>query len=760
MGRILKHIALMAILTCIPLLVGAENGNVMRLSLKDGKIVAEIPQSCLGKRYLMASVIEETSDPGEGVAGQMSDNCIPMTFNLDDSALIVRVPIERPLLYETDDEQLKDLVEKSTLEGDWKRYKVKSVKPDGTVVADLTDLFKEHNSKLYTFPLYSHNSMNGQVMRVHAPIADKSRFTDAGESDDISYVLCDFYYNMEGYVMGMMKIAGDYSFRARIRKMLFMPREYGAFPELKHDPRVGVNTVQRSVIPSSSSPVRTVRSAVRWRIEPSDSSAWNKGEVVPVKRPIVYHMDPLIPSEWRKYVREGVLAWNKAFESAGLSDVLEIRELSEDTISFAASPYISRIIFAPSGMQEAEVSSLTDGETGEIFSSCICLHADVMAKWAASLMMYTAGADPRVRTADLPDEISGQLIRLMTMQAVGKSLGLRENAVASLAYPLDSLRSPSFTAEYGLTASVMETPVFNYVAQPEDVQAGVSMIQSVTGPYDRFAIGWLYGPDYMRAPERMKVAESDPNLRYHSLPERFDPKVHRGDLGDDPFLSLNYWTLNQKRLFANAVEWFASEDPGQDMLIKLLQDVEDRHTRFIVQLVKFAGGYASDGVGGYVPLPSSLQSKAVKEAISYLRDMEWTRCLPAGRLPYGSIEFEGDVHSTNVFNSLLERIDKVRECSASALQDPYTEAAFLADIRNEIFGTKEALSKLTSIEMVWQDAFISLLLERYKVSAAAGACLRNLRPLIYNASLRTSGEDRDHYVYLLFRVDRGLKDDN
>ena len=65
---------------------------LMRLDLKDGKVMASIPQSLLGCRLMMATRIEQTSDSGEGVAGQLSDNCIPIVFSVSGKELLIDIP--------------------------------------------------------------------------------------------------------------------------------------------------------------------------------------------------------------------------------------------------------------------------------------------------------------------------------------------------------------------------------------------------------------------------------------------------------------------------------------------------------------------------------------------------------------------------------------------------------------------------------------------------------------------------------------------
>ena len=86
--------------------------SLMRLDIKNGKVIAEIPQSLLGRRLMMATRIEQTSDSGEGLAGQLSDNCIPLVFDLNGKELDVIIPMYH------------SLVEESSISGVWKRYNI------------------------------------------------------------------------------------------------------------------------------------------------------------------------------------------------------------------------------------------------------------------------------------------------------------------------------------------------------------------------------------------------------------------------------------------------------------------------------------------------------------------------------------------------------------------------------------------------------------------------------------------------------------
>ena len=669
----------------------SDASDLMRLELKDGKVIAQIPKSLMGRRLLMASRIEQTSDSGEGLAGQLSDNCIAIVFDVEGNELLVTMPMANTL------------VKDSASPGVWKRYKVTSFKPDSTAVVDLTDLFKTQYSQLHTFPVKAYNSMGGQVRRVHTLIDDKSKFLSTDVRDGVASVLCDFYYKMDGYVMGVMKIAGDYSVRAQVRKMIFLPSTDVAFPRLREHPAVTVNTIQQRSIDASFKPVKSENIVRRWRIQPADSLKWESGSLVHPVRPIVFYIDTLMPKNWRPYVEEGILSWNEAFKKAGFESVIQVETLPADTTVFSASPFLTRVIFAPSGMEEVEVSDLYDPRSGEIFSAQICLHSNFIKKYHQELLKFSAATDPRVRYEDLPDSLAGQLVRNAIAEAVGKTLGLREaskkNSICMEKTSLEA-KSPSL--------------------------------------YEISAISWLYGPLSCRSKEALKTLA---DLRVSSYEKYFD--------------DLDEWTASQKLLLADIFNYF----PGasDDFVTSVVVGIQDQYAKNIVKLFQFIGGSQIDVYGLSTPYSAYLQGRAVRDVIAHLVDMDWFKSVPKGRLPYSTNEFIGDVYRTNIFNNLLDRFSRVKQCAALAGLTGYGPEAFLNDISFEIFGSgKTAKSRLMPIEMVWQTAYISFLLNKMSDEVSCYKVVRQVRSKIYSASVSAKGETADHYAYLLFMIDKKL----
>lgn len=708
--------------------------GLMTLKLCEGKVYAEIPDSLMGRGLIMATVIERTSDIGEGASGQVSDNCVPIVFSLKDSTLQISIPREDKIINDSGDENIDEAISESSLDGIWQQYELISGGPEGVVTADMTDFFMTHYTNLYTFPMKAYNSVGGQVKRVHRLVREKSSIEDIYAEDDIVSLTGEFFYNMDGYVMGMMQISGDFSVRAIVRKMIFRD-DSTPLKKIPAYPGSGVYTKKTSVINSTYGVIESEKEVVRLDIQQD--------------KPLVFYMSDLIPDTWKPFVKEGVTIWNKSFEKLGFKDVLQVKEMPADSIS--TSPFISRIIYAPSGMDEVEVTSLKNPYTGEVLSSSITLNDGVIKKWSRQLIQQTASSDEKVRGNHIPDSIAGCLVKLMVMRSVAECLGIRPNPAASASYPTDSLKSASFTQRHGIVASVTEKPVFNYIANEKDVRNGAVTIQHKPGPYDDYMVSLLYGPDSLRTREKMEEYGNDPMKKFSS--ERTDFIVYDGDLGDDIFRSMDYWTTNQKKLFANVFDWYGNRTEDMSFISELLQSSADIYARQVVRLTQLAGGFKSDRKGGLEPLSADFQSKAVHKAIESLYDMDWFNSIPSGKLPYGTIEFISEVYRTNIFNTLLNRYDKVKFAAQRAEKDAYTTNDFLKDIEYELFRSKKTNGGLSSIQMVWQDAYLSFVIKNSKSEAVCYNRLSSLRTHIASLEQRSSGETKSHYQYLLYKID-------
>ena len=69
-----------------------------------------------------------------------------------------------------------------------------------------------------------------------------------------------------------------------------------------------------------------MRYVTRWNLEKTNPEA----EKSPPKQPIIFWIERTVPREYRQYVREGILEWNKAFEKIGFIDAIQARDQQGD----------------------------------------------------------------------------------------------------------------------------------------------------------------------------------------------------------------------------------------------------------------------------------------------------------------------------------------------------------------------------------------------------------------------------------------------
>ena len=88
----------------------------------------------------------------------------------------------------------------------------------------------------------------------------------------------------------------------------------------KADERVGYFTTGYRDLGQFEDPETMVRYINRWHLEKADRSL----KVSPPKNPIVFYIEHTTPIRYRRWVREGLLYWNKAFEKVGISNAIEV----------------------------------------------------------------------------------------------------------------------------------------------------------------------------------------------------------------------------------------------------------------------------------------------------------------------------------------------------------------------------------------------------------------------------------------------------
>jgi len=98
-----------------------------------------------------------------------------------------------------------------------------------------------------------------------------------------------------------------------------IPDSTGYQPRMA-DSRVGFFTTSYSDLAKYDDRETRVRYINRWFLEKADP----KLQLSPPKNPIVFYIEHTTPVRYRRWVRDGILSWNTAFEKVGITNAVEV----------------------------------------------------------------------------------------------------------------------------------------------------------------------------------------------------------------------------------------------------------------------------------------------------------------------------------------------------------------------------------------------------------------------------------------------------
>ena len=681
--------------------------GLFKVHKKDDSYLFEIPDSLLQREMLMVTRIAKTAS-GIGFGGAKANTQV-LRWEKKNKHILLRI-VSYSVVADTI-LPVHEAVVNSNLEPILFSFPIKAFSKDSTAtVIDATALFST-DVKPLGFP--ANRRKRYQITRM-----DKDRSYIDGVSSypqniEVRHVKT-YAANKAPSNSALGSITLEMSNSMVLLPKIPMKRRY-------FDERVGWFARGQTDYGLKDQRSKTVKYLDRYRLEVKDEDIekFKRGELVEPKKQIVYYVDRATPKEWVPYIIQGVNDWQVAFEAAGFKNAIigkmaptaeEDPEYSPEDVRYSVIRYLA------SPIPNANGPHVSDPRSGEILESDINWYHNVMTLLHNWFFIQTAAINPDARGNSFKTETMGELIKFVSSHELGHTIGLPHNMGSSVAYPVDSLRSASFTSKYGTAPSIMDYARFNYIAQPED--KGVALMPNI-GIYDKYAISWGYRPilDTNAKDEKATLDAwilkhaGDPMYRFghQQAGGVVDPSSQTEDLGDDAMKASMYGIKNLKRILPRLEEWTSEKGENYDELSTMYGQLLSQFNRYM--------GHVTANIGGvYEYYKTSDQKGAVYTHVTKAKQKEALQFVIAELFETPTWLLDENIFSKTEFSGAIER---VRGLQARTLNNILDAGRMARMIENETLnGASKSYTLLAMMrdlrKGVWSEIYSGRSIDTYR----------------------------------------------